>query len=190
MGMGYEQIRVADELSKSVQRAVGAPPRTRETLGELVKGVAAECWVPRPENLISETRTRHRVTVGGREMYTHCFVDALMLPFVLGDHETVEVFSESPTGGTVTALVTESGVEGSPHGTVVSFGAGGTEEGTICETLCLYLNAFPARDDYERWDERTPQAVTLALSLDEAFDLARDWTSGGSKTTEDRCCKA
>jgi hypothetical protein len=41
--VGYEQIRVADELSRSVQRAGGVPLRRRETLGELVRTMASGC---------------------------------------------------------------------------------------------------------------------------------------------------
>jgi hypothetical protein len=37
--MSYEEIRIAQELSESVQRAVGMHPRRHETLGELVKDV-------------------------------------------------------------------------------------------------------------------------------------------------------
>ncbi len=120
--MGYEQTRLTDELSRSVQRAVGVPPRQHETLGELVKGIAAEHWVQRPENLISEKPTQHEVRVDGRTLHTFCFVDALMLPFVLREG-AIEVRSDGPTGGEVSAFVTEGGVEGSPPGVVVSFGA-------------------------------------------------------------------
>lgn len=186
--MSYKEIRVPEELSSSVQLAVGATPRGRETLGELVQSIAAECWVPRPENLISEKPTRHQVRVNGRNLHTFCFVDALMLPFVLSEHDAVAVRSESPTGGRVSALVTERGVEGSPPGTVVSFGAARAEKGPLCETLCPHLNAFPSRADYERWAEQTPQAVTVALSLEEAFELGRDWTSGESEGTGEGCC--
>jgi hypothetical protein len=34
--MSYEEIRVLEALSESVQRAVGITPRRHETLGELV----------------------------------------------------------------------------------------------------------------------------------------------------------
>jgi alkylmercury lyase len=186
--MSYEEIRVTVELSRDVQRSVGVSPRNYETLGELVKGIAAERWVQEPTNLISEEPTHHEVRVDGRVLHTFCFVDALMLPFVL-EEGAIEVRSDSPTGGEVSAFVTEGGVEGSPPGAVVSFGAARAEEGTVCETLCPYLNAFPTRADYERWARRTPEAVTVVLSLQEAFALARDWTSGVSDDSQgERCC--
>jgi hypothetical protein len=37
--MSYEEIRIAQGLSESVQRVVGMHPRRHETLGELVKDV-------------------------------------------------------------------------------------------------------------------------------------------------------
>ncbi len=185
--MGYEQILVTDELSRSVQRAIGVPLRRHETLGELVRSIATQRGICRPEDLISQEPTRHEVTVDGRVMYTFCFVDALMLPFMLQEG-TVEVRSASPTGGEVTALATKEGVQGFPPGAVVSFGAAQAEEGMICETLCPYLNAFPLRADYERWAERTPQAETVALSMEEAFGLARDWASGPAGDPEGGTC--
>jgi hypothetical protein len=174
--VGYEQIRVTGELSEGVRRAVGMSPRKHEALGELVEAVAAVQWVRQPENLLSEEPTRHEILSDGRILHTFCFMDALMLPFVLREG-AVEVRSDSPTGEEVSALVTESGVEGSTPGAVVSFGAARAEEGSTCETLCPYLNAFPSRADYELWAERTPQAETVPLSMQEAFDLARDWIS-------------
>jgi hypothetical protein len=95
--MSYEEIRIPQELSESVQRAVGMAPRRHGTLGELVKDLAVQRGVRRPENLISEQPTRHEVRVNGEILYTYCFVDALMLPFVV-QGERFEVRSESPIG--------------------------------------------------------------------------------------------
>jgi alkylmercury lyase len=145
--VGYKQIRVTDELCRSVQRASGMPLRQHQTLGELVSIMTAQRGICGPEDLISGERTRHEVRVDGRVLFTFCFVDALMLPFLLRG-APVEVWSTSP-----------------------------------------YLNAFPSREDYEWWAERSTQAETVALSLEEAFDLARDWTSAPVGDPEGGICR-
>jgi hypothetical protein len=74
------------------------PLRRHETLGELVRTVAAGRGICRPEDLISEEPTRHEARVGDQTLYTYCFVDLLMLLFVLGKGRS-RCAPRAPPGG-------------------------------------------------------------------------------------------
>lgn len=179
--MSFAEVSISRELSESLRQVFGLPAHAGlETLGDLVAVFGRETPRPRVEDLTSERPTRHEVRVDGRTLHTHCFLDALMLPFVLGNGR-VEVRSQSPHGGSeVMAVVTDGHVEASPGDAVASFGSLRSVEGPVQSSLCPYLNAFASREDYERWANETPEAVTIALSLEDAFALAREWATVGN----------
>lgn len=172
--MSYQDIQLPEELGSRVQEILELPPQQCETLGDLARNFSQATGTLESGDLISQEPTPHEARVEDRTFHTHCFIDALMLPFMLGT-EPVEIRSVSPTSKeTITAHVTRESVEGSPQSAVVSFGAARSGEGPPQLMSCPYNNAFTSRADYERWEAETPPGVTLVLPLSEAFAFVRD----------------
>ena len=147
---------------------------------------------------LSQSPTRHRLRVGGQDLYAWCAADTLFLPALLG--QAAEVESSCPVTGTPVRLrVTPQAIEhAEPEGIVVSFVvpaegcvekegcgpvAGGTEspgEGGPVEfqelvgadgAFCGNVHFFRSAEDAEPWLAAHPNAFTLPLNA--AFELSR-----------------
>ncbi|MXR20978.1 organomercurial lyase [Halobacterium bonnevillei] len=134
------------------------------------------------EHLCLTDESRHEARVAGETRYFRCVLDALLLPLLVAERP-VHVRSRGPvTDAVVTMAVTDEDVTTDPETAVVSFGldAGVDREappGQVTRAFgyaafCPYVNAFPTREAYEEWDERTATAATTALTPTEAIAAA------------------
>lgn len=175
--LNWRDIPLPDALAERLQQvyALAGPP---PTLGELAAArLRIRTVMPDAERLLCDASTRHQVCTGGTTRYTHCAMDALLLALLTGRPVTVR--SRSPLGQDVTLEVTPETVTANVPEAVVSFGLARTDRGDVRQSVCPYLNVFPSRAAYERWAAATPEAVTIPLSLAQAFALARALAESG-----------
>lgn len=138
------------------------------------------------DELCTATESRHEVRVGDERWQFYCVLDALVAPFVLDSGESVEIRSECPVSGEVVEIDADTAhVSATPTSAVVSLGLAADVDPpeavteTVAayghETFCPYINAFPDEATYDEWDEATPEAVTMPVSIEVAHRLARDF---------------
>lgn len=176
----YETRRVPSALGERLQQSYGLP-RPPATLGGLValRWPALGTATMEAAALCCGGPSRHEIVTDGQSRHTYCVLDTLLLPVIEGKAATVR--SISPLNGEVVELtVTPERVEASPQAAVISFGVLREGEGTFYETGCPYINAFTSVAEYNRWSAATPEAVTLALSVAEAFGFAQALAGRGT----------
>ena len=148
---------------------LGDLTRTLDLAGEL----SAETPTLDASTLCSTGPSRHELLIGGETRFTHCVLDALMLPII--EQASGVVRSTSPLSGTIVELrVDPNQAQANPPGAVVSFGMLRESSGTVYETTCPYINIFASLSEYERWVEASPEAITISMPVAEAFDFGRD----------------
>lgn len=130
-------------------------------------------------------RTKHRLTIRGRDLYAWCAWDTLFLPELLG--ETVTIESSCPiTGAPIRLRVSPSGIESiDPPGAVVTFVTPPDlccdsdvrepepeklKERTLTE-FCALVHFFSTPEAARQWSEG--RADTHLLSVGEAFEVGR-----------------
>lgn len=183
----YRDIAIPTALAARLQEAQRLPDRPA-TLGEYVGVPGRHRTIVEPSRLYCESpemccgeHSRHEITMDGVTRPTHCVLDTLLLALVEdADSASVRSFSP-PTQEVVTLSIGRGGLVADPPGAVMSFGMRTEGEGTIYETLCPYVNAFPSEDAYRHWAEATPRATTVAMPFDQAWAFARDLLGTGSQ---------
>lgn len=176
--MTYRDIELDPDFRAQLQRLLGAPADATRTLGDL-----ADLWAgaarPGLDDLVADSPTRHRASVGEEHWYTHCFFDALLLPFIL-EASPVEVHTTSPQSGrSIDAHVTPEQAATDPASAVVSFGAFRQGDGPATATLCPTINAFADLAEYQAWAASHPEVATVPLAMADAFAFAQDFVGSG-----------
>ncbi len=156
-------------FSRRVQEVFGleTAPLTLDDLGSSLKEWLAGSGA---EALFAPGETRHRVEFASGVRYTYCALDALVLPFLIG--QQVIIRSECPhcTDPSV-VKATGSGFYPSPPGVVLSLGVSREGTGSVQQNACPYINLFPSKGHYQVWAADTSEALVVMLSLSKAFGM-------------------
>lgn len=176
----YSNTPLPPALAERLQAAQGlAPPPM--TLGEYVGAPGRHRSVVDPARLCCDAseacctdHSQHEITIAGTTRSTHCVLDTLLLA-IIDEAEAASIRSVGPLGREVVTLAVSNGeLAAEPPTAVISFGMRREGDGTVFETLCPYVNAFPSEAEYRRWAEATPEAVTVVMSAQQAWEFARD----------------
>jgi hypothetical protein len=117
--------------------------------------------------------TPHRVRIGGRrEVDAMCAIDALGIPFMLG--EPIETVSRDPlTAEEVRTWVDPNGaVRWKPEAAAVLAGSD-RDEGPASAVCCAFVNFFASRESAERYLRETPAVRGDVISIPEAVEAGR-----------------
>jgi Alkylmercury lyase len=117
--------------------------------------------------------TPHRVRIGGRsEVDAMCAIDALGIPFMLG--EPTEIVSRDPlTAEEVRTWVEPGGgVRWEPEAAAVLAGSD-RDEGPVSAVCCAFVNFFASRENAQRYLRETPAVRGDVISIPEAVEAGR-----------------
>lgn len=180
----YTGPTIPQSLGDGLRTALGLDARPR-TFGEYVDAMAR--FVDREglevdlDTLCTTDASPHRARFRGRIQYYHCTLDAIIVPFLAGDIDHVEVETESPlSGDRITYTITDDDITSDPEEAVLSFGVasdldppGESRSPALAyRRICPYGKAFRSPAEYKRWASET-DAHTMLLSMEDGLALAR-----------------
>jgi alkylmercury lyase len=118
--------------------------------------------------------TPHRLRVAGRDLFAFCAIDALYLPFLLG--EDIDIASTCPATGTpITLTASREGLSTvAPAAAAVSLRipANGltVDFAQVLEDACHFIHFFASNTAARQWAAERDAVFTV--SIEEAFELA------------------
>ncbi|MEE8284538.1 MAG: alkylmercury lyase MerB [Alphaproteobacteria bacterium] len=127
---------------------------------------------------LSQTPTRHRFAVGGRDLYTWCAFDCIFLPELLGSPARVTTACPM-TRVDIRLTVTPEGLEeAEPDGVVMSFVMPETAgyRADLRGTFCRYVNFFASDQAAATWLAQNAGAAVLSLAEAHALGRIRNET--------------
>lgn len=179
------ETEIPEAVGTRLQAALGLEDRPRTltewgtAMGEVVGRDGIDAGL---DALCTTDQSPHRAEFDGTTEHFLCVQDAFIVPYVVGDVETVEVTTVSPVSGQrIEVTVTGGEVETDPQDAVMSVGVAADVSAPAADPerpeiaygkVCPYGHAFPTRSEYERWAE-TVDAVTMEAPLEDAVRLAR-----------------
>jgi hypothetical protein len=181
----YHGPDIPAEVGEALATALDLPHRP-ETVGDWARAMARvverEDLSVSPETLCTTPQSPHKAHFGNETQHYRCVQDAFIIPYLIGDVDTVDITTECPESGTrIEITVTDDGVEVEPSGGVMSIGVADdvTEPGGDADTpalayenICPYGHAFSSRGAYAEWAECV-DAVTMVTPLEHALHFAR-----------------
>ncbi|NLG69632.1 MAG: hypothetical protein GX496_08760 [Firmicutes bacterium] len=124
-----------------------------------------------PSRLWSRHPTPHAVTSSERRGWTYCILDALALPFLNG--QRVDIASTTPLAGEVVEVhASAEGVWSSHPEALVSLGARVRGSNEVREACCPCILTFRDAEECAAWQQRHPDVMAVAMTLEEAWRLA------------------
>lgn len=165
--------------SPDLARVLGVPAREAEALLKETHLAPMVSWdeLHRVAGFwgLSTIRTRHRLQIRGRTLWSWCAQDSLFLPELVG--ETVDIESRNPESSEPIRLrVSPDRIESvEPASVVVSMVSPDTIDmrsaTQIVATACHFIFFFASHELGERWVARHPGMTVL--SIDEAFAFGK-----------------
>ena len=172
------EVHFPRPLAERMQEIFGLNPAP-ETLEDFVSQWLKRSCSTRLEDLVLPEATRHQVMVEGRARYVWCALDAMILA-VLEDEVLALVTSDPHTTQTIELTLSPSGIradETASQNLVLAFGFSRDVSSELKRSCCPNLNLFQSPETYHAWCDSQPDAMTVHLSLRQAWCLAVEWAS-------------